>query len=119
MLDKEPHPCAGVFPSGHYANRVVLPPDHRIGIRQAGTEFFIEAGQRTAMVTFEVFSYPANNGGIDTPIITLSQVVPFKSKDAECRLPDYDSMVQEAASILEANLKLMTEVLGRTARFST
>ena len=95
---------------------VVLPADSRLGIHQGSVELVVEGGHRSAVVSFELYSYPARNGGAETPVVTLSQVVPFHAKDIEALRPDYDRMVQEAAALLEENLKRVTEILGRTAR---
>ena len=95
---------------------VVLPANSRLGIHQNSVELVAQGGHRSAVVSFELFSYPASNGGVDTPLVTLSQTVPFHAKDVEALRPDYDRMVQEAAAVLEDNLKRVTEILGRTAR---
>ena len=95
---------------------VALPIGARLGIRQHSVELTAQGGHRSALVSFELFSHPASNGGVDTPVVTLSQTVPFHAKDVEALRPDYDRMVQEAAATLEENLKRVTEILGRTAR---
>ena len=95
---------------------VALPINARLGIRQSSVELTAEQGHRSALVSFELFSYPASNGGVDTPVVTLSQTVPFHAKDIDGLRPDYDRMVQEAAAELEENLKRVAEILGRTAR---
>ncbi len=95
---------------------VVLPANSRLGIHQSSVELVAEGGDRSAVVTFELFSYPVSNGGLDTPVVSLSQAVSFHAKDIEALRPDYDRMVQEAAALLEENLKRVTELLGRTAR---
>ena len=95
---------------------VVLPGNSRLSIRQSSVELTAQGGHRAAVVSFELFSHPASNGGVDTPVVTLSQTVPFHAKDVEPLRPDYDQMVQEAAAVLEENLKRITEFLGRTAR---
>ena len=94
----------------------VLPVNSRFGIHQSSVELVAQSGQRSAIVSFELFFYPASNGGVDTPMITLSQTGPFHAKDVDALRPDYDRMVQEAAAALEENLKRVAEILGRTAR---
>ena len=98
------------------ASVAVLPVNSRLGIHQSSVELVAQGGQRSAVVSFELFSYPADNGGVNTPVVTLSQIVSFHATDVEALRPDYDRMVQEAAATLEENLKRVTEILGRTAR---
>ena len=90
---------------------VELPANTRLSIRQRSIEMDGPT-RREAIVSFEMFAYPQNNGGQDCPVIVLSKIVPYISKDPTSTLtPDYDRMVIQAASELAKDFTNMTNIL--------
>jgi len=88
---------------------VKLPVNANMSIRVSAVE--LEDGQ-DAIVSFEMFSYPAGNGGREDEVVVLSKAVPFCSKDPNSTLrPDYDRMTIEAACKLKADFQRMQDVL--------
>ena len=94
---------------------VKLPTNTAMSIRLRSVEMVGEA-HREAIISFEMFAYPANNGGTDCPVVVLSKTVPYSSQDPTSTLrPDYDLMVTTAANALVEDFKRMADVLGRIA----
>ena len=93
---------------------VKLPTNTKISIRQRSVEMVGE--HREAVVSFEMFAYPADNGEQDCPVVVLSKTVPYYSKDPATTLnPDYDRMVTQAASELAKDFVRMANILKRLA----
>ena len=90
-----------------------LPTDTSLSIRQRSVEVMRDShGGQHAVVSFEMFSYPSENGGEDCPVVVLSKTVPYISKDPESTVrPDYDRMVTRAACELAKDFARMGEVL--------
>ena len=94
---------------------VTLPTNTAISIRQRSIEM-VGNEHREAVVSFEMFAYPADNGGEDCPVVILSKTVPFSSKDPASTLrPDYERMVTRAASELTKDFDRMRDVLNNIA----
>ena len=93
---------------------VKLPTNTRLNIRQHSVEL-VWGKSREAIVSFELFSYPADNGGQDWPVIILSKTVPYFPKEQPSSTPDYDRMVTQAARELVKDFEGMGEVLRSIA----
>ena len=97
---------------------VKLPTDTKLNIRQRSVE--LSRDGREAVVSFEMFSHPADNGGQDCTVVILSKTVPHFSKNCGPGLnPDYDRIVTQAASELAKDFARMAEVLDTVAPSST
>ena len=94
---------------------VELPTNTAISIRQKSVEM-VGSHHHEAEVSFEMFAYPADNGGQDYPVVILSKTVPFSSQDPSSTLhPAYESMVIRAADELAKDFVRMTEILQKIA----
>ena len=94
---------------------VTLPTNTVISIRQRSVEM-VGNEHREAVVSFEMFAYPADNGGKDGPVVILPKTVPFSSKDPASTLrPDYERMVMQAAGELTKDFDRMRDVLNNIA----
>ena len=97
---------------------VKLPTNTRLNIRQHSVEL-VWGKSREAIVSFELFAYPADNGGQDYPVIILSKTVPYFPKEQPSSTPDYDRMVTQAARELVKDFEGMGEVLRSIANGGT
>ena len=95
---------------------VKLPTNTAISIRQRSVEM-VGSEHREAVVSFEMFAYPADNGGQDSPVVILSKTVPFSSQDPSSTLrPNYERMVTQAAGELAKDFVRMSEILNKIVR---
>ncbi len=92
---------------------VKLPTNTKLSIRQRSVEM---VQHHEAVVSFEMFAYPANNGGQSSPVVVLSKSVPYVAKNPASMLsPNYDQMVTQAASELAKDFIVMTNILNAIA----
>ena len=93
---------------------VRLPTNTNLSIREHSVEL-LWGLPREAIVSFELFSYPADNGGQDCPVIILSKTVPYFPKEQPSSTPDYDRMVTQAARELVKDFERMVKALRNMA----
>ena len=94
---------------------VRLPTNTNLSIRQHSVEL-LWGHPREAVVSVELFAYPADNGGQECPVIILSKTVPYSSKEQSLTsIPDFDLMVTQAASELAIDFERMVKALRNMA----